>query len=70
MGTVTVMATGMGMMMAMAKVVARLMVMRTGMGGRLEAAACGRCLLAVGGSGNKEDKAEMATITNRATEML
>jgi hypothetical protein len=60
----------MAMMTATAKVMARLTVMRTDMGGRWEVAACGRCLLAVDGSGNKEDDSKMATITNRAMEML
>ncbi len=39
------------------------------MGGRWEVAACSRCSLAVSRSGNEEDNGEMATITNRATEM-
>ncbi len=68
--TVTVTATAMAIMMAGAKVMARLMVMRTGMGGRWEAAACGHCLLEVSGSDNKEEDSELAMITNRAMEML
>jgi hypothetical protein len=40
-----------------------------GMGGRLEAAVCGGCSLAIGGSGNKEYDGETATMINRATEM-
>jgi hypothetical protein len=67
---VTAMEMAMAMMTAMAKVMARSTVMRTEMGGRWEAAACGRCSLAVSGSGNKEDNGETVTITNRATEML
>jgi hypothetical protein len=56
-------------MTARAKVMARLTVIRTGMGGKWEAAACGCCLLAFGGSDNKEDDGETVTITNRAMEM-
>jgi hypothetical protein len=40
-----------------------------GMGGRLEAEACCRCLLAVGRREDKEDNGEMATTTNRAMKM-
>jgi hypothetical protein len=66
--TATTMVTAMAMMTATAKVMASSMVMRTGMGGRWEAAACGRRLLAVGRRGDKEDNDEKATMTNRATE--
>ncbi len=65
-----VMAMAMAMMMAMVKAMASSTVMRTGMGGRWEVASCGRCSLAVGGSGNKEDDCETAKMTNRAAEML
>jgi hypothetical protein len=56
-------------MTATVKVMASLTVMRIEMGGRWEAAACGRRLLAVGRRSNKEEDGEMATTTNRATEM-
>jgi hypothetical protein len=69
-GYQTATATAMVMMTATAKVMASLMVMRTGMGGRWEAAACNRCLLAVGGRGNKADDGKMATTTNGVTETL
>jgi hypothetical protein len=62
------MVTMMAMMTATAKVMASSTVMRTGMGGRWEAVACGRRLLAVGGRGDDEDDDETVTTTNRATE--
>jgi hypothetical protein len=58
----------MAMMTARAKAMAISTVVRTGTGGRWEAAACGGCSLAVGESGNEEDEGETATMTNRATE--
>ncbi len=61
-------ATVMVMMTAMAKAMASLMVMRTGMCNRWKAALCGRCSFGVGGSGVKEDTSEMVTMTNLATE--
>ncbi len=58
----------MAMMRLMAKVMASLVVMRMGMGGRWEAAACGRSLLAVSGRGDKKAASEMVTTRNRVME--
>jgi hypothetical protein len=58
------------MMRLTAKVMASLVVMRMGMGGRWEAAACGHHPLAVGGRGNKKAASEMVTTRNRVTETL
>jgi hypothetical protein len=66
---VTATAMEMAMMMVMAKVKASSRVLRTGMGGSLEAAACGCRLLAVGKEGDKGTAVRRQT-TNRATEML
>ncbi len=80
MAMATAMATGTAMVMAMetamamammrlkAKVMASLVVMRMGMGGRWEAAACGHRSLAVGGRGNKKAASEIVTTRNRVTE--
>jgi hypothetical protein len=62
--------TAMAMMMVTAKAMAYLRMMRTEIGGRWEVAACGRCLLAVGKSCNKEDDGEMALMLNRVMETL
>ncbi len=59
----------MAMMTVTAKVMASLTVMWTVMGSKLEAVVWGRCLLAVVGSGNKEDNKEMTKTTNKATEI-
>ncbi len=59
----------MTMMTAMAKAMASSMLMRLGMGGRWEAAACGRGSLAFGRRGDKEYNGETAMMTNRATDM-
>jgi hypothetical protein len=56
------------MVMAMAKAMASSTVIRMGVVGRWEAAACVRRLLVVGGRGNEEDNGEMARTTNRAME--
>jgi hypothetical protein len=58
----------MAMMRLTAKVMASLVVMRMGMGGRWEAAACSRRLLAVDGRGDKKAANEMVTTRNRVTE--
>jgi hypothetical protein len=63
-------ATAMAMMWLTAKVMAGLVMMRMGMGGRWEAAACSRRLLAVGRRGDKKAASEMVTTRNRVTETL
>ncbi len=70
MATATETVTAMAMMSLMAKVMASLVVMRMGMGGRWEAAACGCRLLAVGGRGKKKAASEMVTTKNSVTETL
>ena len=70
MATAMVMATAMRMMRLTAKVMASLVVMRIGIGGRWEASACGRCLLAVGGRGDKKAASEIMTTRNRVMETL
>ncbi len=63
------MVTAMAMVTVTAKVMASSTVMRTGMGGRWEVAACSCCLLAVGRRVDKDYNDEMATTTNKAMEM-
>ncbi len=56
------------MMRVMAKAMASSMVMRMGMGGRWEAAACGHHSMAAGERGDKENDGKTEKNANRAIE--